>query len=112
LAAGLTVAKAEQEAALLSFQKTVIEAGNEVSNVLYTYSSSLKKNNLREKQVTSLKNSVEYTQLLLKAGEANYLEVITAESNLLNAQLSQVSDKLEQLQATVDLYKALGGGTK
>ncbi|OJU35657.1 MAG: RND transporter [Bacteroidales bacterium 45-6] len=112
LAAGLKAAKAEQEAALLSFQKTVLEAGNEVSNVLYNYSSSLKKNDLREKQVTSLKNSVEYTQLLLKAGESNYLEVITAESNLLNAQLSQVSDKLEQLQATVDLYKALGGGTK
>lgn len=112
LSAGLKAAKAEQEAALLTFQKTVIEAGNEVSNVLYTYHSSLKKNDLRDKQVTSLKNSVEYTQLLLKAGEANYLEVITAETNLLSAQLSQVNDKLEQLQASVNLYKALGGGTK
>ncbi|MFV0467462.1 MAG: efflux transporter outer membrane subunit [Dysgonomonas sp.] len=110
LTANLKIKKAQQEEALLNFEKTVITAGNEVSDILYTYNSSLKKNSLRTQQVGALKNSVEYTQLLLKAGEANYLEVITAESNLLQAQLGQVSDKLQQLQASVDLYKALGGG--
>lgn len=112
LSSGLKIAKLNQEIALNTFKKTVYEAGNEVSNVLFTFNTSLKKNELREKQIKSLENSVEYTQLLLKAGEANYLEVITAESNLLNAKLGKVNDKLEQLQASVDLYKALGGGTR
>lgn len=112
LNAGLAAAKAEQKIAYLTFEKTVITAGNEVVNVLALYTNSLKKNESRTNQILALKNSVEYTQLLLKAGEANYLEVITAETNLLSAQLSQVDDKLEQLNASVNLYKALGGGTK
>ncbi len=112
ITSGYNIAKSEQKIALLNFEKTVIGAGNEVSNILYTYNTSLKKNEFRDKQIEALKNSVEYTNLLLKAGEANYLEVITSESNLLNAKLNKVSDKLEQLQASVNLYKALGGGTK
>ena len=56
--------------------------------------------------------AVEYTQDLLLAGEATYIEVLTAEQNLLSAQLSQVNDKLEQLTYSVSLYQALGGGTK
>jgi outer membrane protein TolC len=110
LTANLKIQKASQEIALLTFEKTVLEASQEVSDILYTYESSKRKDENRKKQIESLNKSVEYTQLLLKAGEANYLEVITAEQNLLQAQLGQVSDKLEQLQAGVDLYKALGGG--
>ncbi|MFR9166567.1 MAG: efflux transporter outer membrane subunit [Dysgonomonas sp.] len=106
----LKVAKAEQQAALLNFEKSVLSAGQEVSNIMYTFESSIKKNDVRAKQVESLTKAVSYTKELLNAGEANYLEVITAEQNLLQAQLNQVSDKLQQLQATSDLYRALGGG--
>jgi len=49
---------------------------------------------------------------LLQSGEANYTEVLNAEQNLLQSQLGQVNDRLEQLQATVNLYRALGGGVK
>lgn len=104
------VAKSEQQIALLSFEKTVLTAGQEVSDILYTYESSLKKNAERGKQVESLFKAVDYTQELLKAGEANYLEVLTAQQGLLTAQLDQVSDKLQQLQTASDLYRALGGG--
>lgn len=108
----LRIRKAQQEEALLTFQKTVLTAGKEVSNIMYTYEASLSKNAPRTKQVESLGTAVYYTQELLKAGEADYTEVLIAEQNLLSAQLGQVSDKLEQLQATVDLYRALGGGVK
>lgn len=107
----LKVAKAQQEEALLTFEKTVLSAGSEVSQILYTYQESMSKNATRNKQIASLGTAVYFTQELLKAGEANYTEVLTAEQNLLSAQLGQVSDKLEQLQAAVNLYKALGGGT-
>lgn len=110
LTGNLKIAKAQQQEALLTFEKTVLSAGEEVSNILYSYESSISKNEIRESQISSLNKAVDFTQELLKAGEANYTEVLTAEQNLLQAQLGQVSDKLEQLQCSVDLYKALGGG--
>lgn len=110
LTGNFKIAKAQQQEALLAFEKTVLSAGEEVSSILYSYKTSISKNEIRESQISSLNNAVDFTQELLKAGEANYTEVLTAEQNLLQAQLSQVRDKLEQLQYSVDLYKALGGG--
>lgn len=106
------VAKYEQQATLLTFEKTVLEAGQEISDIMNTYESSFRKTQDRNIQVESLARAVNYTQELQKAGEANYLEVLTAQQGLLEAQLSQVSDKLEQLQAVSNLYRALGGGIK
>jgi NodT family efflux transporter outer membrane factor (OMF) lipoprotein len=107
----LKIAQAQQEEALLNFRITVLEAGQEVSDILYSYKASLSKNEFRDMQITSLTNAVDYTQELLMAGEANYTEVLTAQQNLLSAQLSKVDDKLEQLTYSVNLYRALGGGT-
>jgi NodT family efflux transporter outer membrane factor (OMF) lipoprotein len=106
----LKIAKAQQEEALLNFEKALLTAGQEVSDILYAFESSSRKNELRTRQIETLATAVYFTQELLKAGEANYTEVLTAEQNLLQAQLSQVSDKLEQIQAVVNLYRALGGG--
>ncbi len=110
LKGNLVIAKAQQEEALLTFQNTVLAAGQEVSDILYGYTTSLNKDELRNKQIESLVNAVDYTQELLMAGEANYTEVLTAQQSLLSAQLSKVSDRLEQLNYSVSLYKALGGG--
>lgn len=110
LTGNLKISKAQQEEALLTFEKTVLSASQEVSDILFGYESSLTKNAVRGLQVESSLKSVDYTKELLVAGEANYTEVLTAEQNLLQAQLSQVNDKLEQLQYSVSLYRALGGG--
>lgn len=110
LTANLKITKAQQEEALLNFEKSVLNASREVSDILFGSESSLKKNETRKQQVQSLLNAVDFTQELLKAGEANYIEVLNAEQSLLQAQLGQVSDKLEQLQYGVSLYRALGGG--
>lgn len=112
LTANLQIKKAQQEDALVSFKKSVLSAGNEVSNYLYAYQKAMSKNEIRERQVEAVKTSVYFTKELLNAGDANYTEVLTAEQNLLQAQLGQVSDRLEQLQATVNLYRALGGGVE
>ncbi len=108
----LKVAKADHQIALLTFEKTVLEASQEVSDIIFTYTSSLRKNESRDEQVKALTKAVDYTQVLLKAGEANYLEVLTAQQGLLDAQINRVNDKLQQLQAASDLYRALGGGTE
>ncbi len=110
LRGNLKIAQAQQQEALLTFKSTVIAAGQEVSDILFGYNASLSKNDLRDKQIESLTKAVEFTQDLLMAGEANYTEVLTAEQNLLAAQLNRVNDKLEQLTYSVSLYKALGGG--
>jgi outer membrane protein TolC len=110
LKGNLKIAQAQQEEALLNFKNTVIAAGQEVSDILFEYQSSIRKNDYRDKQIASLNMAVSYTQELLTAGEANYTEVLTAQQNLLAAQLSQISDKLDQLTYSVSLYKALGGG--
>lgn len=104
------VAKYEQQATLLSFRKTVLAASQEVSNIISVYENSLKKNEERRLQVESLEKAVDYSHKLLKAGEATYLEVLSAEQGLLEAQLNSISDTLQQLQATSNLYRALGGG--
>jgi NodT family efflux transporter outer membrane factor (OMF) lipoprotein len=112
LKGNLKIAKAQQEEALLTFQSTVLSAGQEVSDILFGYRCSLNKNENRDNQINSLTKSVDYTQELLKAGEANYTEVLSAQRDLLAAQLNKVNDKLEQLSYGVNLYRALGGGTR
>lgn len=112
LTGNLKIAKAQQEEVLLMFEQTVLQAGQEVTDILFSFESSLKKNETRNRQIEACKNSVYFTQELLKAGDANYTEVLNAEQNLLSAQLSRVNDRLEQLQCSVNLYKALGGGTE
>ena len=67
---------------------------------------------VRTNQLNSLQKSVEYSQELLRYGFANYTEVINARQSLLQAELGSVNDRLQQLQATVNLYRALGGGNK
>lgn len=111
LIAGLKVAKAKQEQAYNTWQNAVLSAGSEVSNALVLYNSSDEKARLESKQVESLKKNVQYTQELFKmASGTTYLEVITAQQSLLNAELSLVQDEFSKMQAVVNLYSALGGG--
>lgn len=88
----------------------MLSAGSEVSNALVLYNSSAEKSALEAKQVESLKKNVEYNQMLFNDGSATYLEVITAQQSLLNAELSKVQDDFYKMQAVVNLYYALGGG--
>lgn len=107
----LRQAQATQEEALYTFKATVITAGQEVADALYSYHNATRVNASRVKQVASLEKAVDYTKELLKyTSNVNYTDVLTAETNLLNAELGGVSDKLRQLQSSVDLYRALGGG--
>ena len=112
--ARLKIAKAQQAEAMLSFEQAILNAGADVSDALSLYQSAEDKRIQRVKQINSLEKSVEYTQELLTLGTSNtnYLEVLTAQQSLLNAQLSGISDEFQRLQAVVNLYHALGGGTK
>ena len=110
LVAQLKVAKATQEQAYNTWQQAVLAAGSEVSNALVLYNSSDEKSKLEQKQVESLTKNVEYTKDLFSMGGSTYLEVITAQQSLLNAELAKVQDDFYKMQAVVNLYYALGGG--
>lgn len=110
--ARLETASAKQEEAMLNYKKALLTAGGEVSDALFAYKTAAEKIEVRKKQIASLEKSVDYTKELLIFGTANYTEVLTAEQNLLSAKLSQVTDRLQQLQSTVALYRSLGGGWK
>ena len=110
LVAQLKVAKAQQEQAYNTWQQAVLAAGSEVSNALVLYNSSDEKSKLEQKQVESLTKNVEYTKDLFSMGGSTYLEVITAQQSLLNAELAKVQDDFYKMQAVVNLYYALGGG--
>ena len=65
---------------------------------------------LDEKQIASLQRAVNSTQLLMDYGSTNYLEVLIAQQNLLQAELTMAEDKLNEIQGVINLYHALGGG--
>ncbi len=106
----LEVAKAQQEEALLNFKSTLLNAGAEVTDALSAYDASIQKIELRTKQIDALEKSVNYTKELLVYGSTTYTEVLNAQQSLLNAQLNDVNDHVQQLNAVVSLYRALGGG--
>jgi NodT family efflux transporter outer membrane factor (OMF) lipoprotein len=108
----LQVAKAQYEEYVLTFQQTVLGAGQEVSNALYSYQSAKNKIATRNLQLDAWKRAVDYNRLLLKGGYVTYTDVLTSEQGYLSAQLSGVGDKLQQLTAIVTLYQSLGGGWK
>jgi outer membrane protein, multidrug efflux system len=109
--ARLTRAQSLQAQSLNDFQFALLNAGQEVSNALYAYQAAGEKEVSRIRQIEALQKSVSFTEELLRYSSAtNYTDVLTSEQALLQAELSGVSDRLQKLQAVVDLYRALGGG--
>ena len=113
IVAGLKVAKMQYEQKFNAWQNAIYKAGNEVSNALVSYNSYAEKAVLDGKRVAVLKQNVEDTRKLMESSSnTTYLEVISAQSNLLNAEINEVTDQFSKMQAVVNLYQALGGGAK
>lgn len=108
--AQLKIAKAQQEEACLSFQQALLNAGAEVNNALSKCQTARAKGEWRAKQIEALESAYNSTQLLMKHSSTTYLEVLTAEQNLLSGRISQITDRFDEIQATIELYQALGGG--
>ena len=112
LVAGLKVAKAQYEIAFNNWQNAVLSAGNEVSNALVNYNKYDANSRIEAQRVALLEKNVEDTKSLYKNSSSSYLEVLTAQTQLLSAQIQKVSDDFYKMQAVVSLYQALGGGAK
>ena len=88
----------------------MLNAGVEVNEALVQYQTAREKADYYDKQVASLQTAAKSTSLLMKHGNTTYLEVLTAQQTLLNAQLSQVANRFTEIQGVITLYQALGGG--
>jgi NodT family efflux transporter outer membrane factor (OMF) lipoprotein len=106
------IAKIEREQAVIQFKQSVLTAVGEVSDALVQNEKLKQQQQIASNQVDTLHHAISNAQLLFKSDMANYLEVITAQSSALQAELNLASIQRQQLTAMVDLYRSLGGGWK
>lgn len=108
--ARLKAAKAEQEIALYNFRQAILDAGVNVNDALSKWQTAKKRLDIDKRQVVHLQAAVLNTKLLMKRGSTNYLEVLTAQQNLLDAELTEITDTYDKIISVISLYHALGGG--
>ena len=109
LTAQLRNAKAEQEKASLEFVQTLYNAGSEVYQYKKAIETAEEKTSHIDIRVNALQEAFSATTELMNHGSTTYLEVLTAQESLLSAQLAQVENRYELVQALINLYTALGG---
>lgn len=110
LIANLKVTKAEEKIAQMNYQQTILKAGKEVSDALFLFDCQNKKLENDKVRVEQLNKAVIATKALFQSASATYLEVLTSQQSLLSAQLSEVADNFQRIQAVINLYSAVGGG--
>lgn len=108
----LKAAKAQQQQALNNFEYTIMSASAEVSNAMTAYQKNEEKRSFLTQQVADLQKSVDITEELLRLGTSytTYLEVLTAQQNLLQSQLAVIACDRARAAAVINLYQSLGGG--
>lgn len=106
------IAKFQREQAVIQFRQSVLQAVAEVSGALVQIDKLKQQEQIATVQVDTLHRAIFNARLLFKSDLANYLEVITAQANALQAELNLASIQRRQLGAIVELYRSLGGGWK
>lgn len=104
------IARLQEDAALLTFKQTLLNAGGEVSNALASMRYLQQQAEYQKQQVDALKKAYEYSQELLVNGYATYLDVLNAQNNELATELSLYNTYNNIIQQKITLYRALGGG--
>ena len=112
LKAQYKITQAEVEVAAIAFQQSLLDAGKEVNTAMAAIKASKEKEALYAKQVAAQERAVKATTSLYSGSSINYLQVLTAQTSLLSAQLSQITNKCNQIKDTIELYQALGGGAE
>lgn len=104
------IAKVEKDKSVIEFKRSVVNAVTEVTDALVKLEKLKKQREIEESRVQTLKQAIKNADMLFKNGMANYLEIITAQSNVLQSELNLMDIERQQLGAMVDLYRSLGGG--
>ncbi len=108
--AGVKLTEAQQQEALLVYQQTIQQAFRDVSDALVAYRKDQEFRKEQERLTQSAQDAARLSDVRYRAGETNYLEVLTNETNFFTAELGLAQARLNELQSLVQLYRALGGG--
>jgi outer membrane protein, multidrug efflux system len=107
---GVRLAEAQRQEMLLAYQQTIQNSFRDVSDALIAYQKN-REFRIQEQELTdSAREAAQLSEQRFNAGATNYLEVLTNETNYFSDELSLAQAQLNELQALVQLYQALGGG--
>lgn len=108
--ANLKIAKARQEEASLMFRQALLDAAKEVNDALTAWQTAKLQIEISDRRIETLCEAVRKTELLMRHSSTTYLEVLTAQQSLLDAELSGIQNRFDRIQSIINLYHALGGG--
>ncbi|MGJ8661140.1 MAG: TolC family protein [Bacteroidota bacterium] len=103
-------ANSKQTQAVYNYQRTILTAFIEVSNQLSNIDNLEKSYDLKSKQVAALMESVQISNDLFKFARADYMEVLLTQRDALESRFELIETKKQQMNAMVNMYRALGGG--
>ncbi|MEX0685729.1 MAG: TolC family protein [Balneolales bacterium] len=104
------VAHSLEEQAYLNFRSAILHGSREVSDAIFSYEAAGEKIEVNSQEHEAYEIATQHSEELLENGLINYLEVLTARENALNAQLNLIDARFDRLDSVVELYRALGGG--
>ena len=103
-------AKAKQIQAVYNYERTILNSHVEVVNLLNNMANLQKSYELKLKQVDALNQSIEIASTLFRSARADYMEVLLTQRDALDSRVELIETKKLQLNAKVNMYRALGGG--
>lgn len=105
-------ANARQLQALYNYERTILNAYLEVSSQLSKINNLEKSYELKSQQVAAMNRSIDVAGDLFKSAKADYFEVLMTQRDALESKLELIETKKAQMNATVHVYRDLGGGWK
>ena len=105
-------ANALQAQAAYQYERTVLNAYVEVSNQLANIGNLTRSYNEKALEVQNLNESVAIATNLFRSARAEYTEVLFTQRDALESKFDLIETKMQQLHATVQAYRALGGGVR
>lgn len=109
------ISKLQMQSKTIAFQQSLLDAGQEVNTAMAAVKNAQAKKPLITQQVQACERALRQSDYVFREGgisNFNYLQVINAKTSLLSAQINEASNKLAEIQATINLYQALGGGVR
>lgn len=106
----LKVSKSQYEVAKMEYAKALLQAGNEVNDAIAGIKAYRGRIDDCRNRVCAMTRALEATQLKMKYGRGTYLEVLTAQNDLLNAEIDEIQNIADIMNSTVSLFQAIGGG--
>jgi outer membrane protein, multidrug efflux system len=103
-------ANAKQIQAIYDYERSILNAHIEVANQLSRIDNFTKSYETKAKEVEILTQSIDISNSLFRSARADYMEVLLTQREALESKIDLVEIKLKQMEAKVNIYKALGGG--